>query len=44
VEPTRTKEKRKAKEEMAENIMRGSIGSWEDMGEMKQLSKNRVRC
>jgi hypothetical protein len=26
------KETRKAKEEMAENITRGSLGCWEDMG------------
>jgi hypothetical protein len=32
VEPSRTNEKRKAKEELAENNMRGSLGYWEDMG------------
>jgi hypothetical protein len=32
VKPTRTKEKRKAKEELAENYMRGSLGCWEGMG------------
>jgi hypothetical protein len=32
VEPTRTKEKRKADEELAENNTRGSPGCWEDMG------------
>jgi hypothetical protein len=32
VEPTRTKEKRKAKEELTENNARGSLGCWEDMG------------
>jgi hypothetical protein len=31
VEATRTKEKRKAKEELAENNMRRSLGCWEDM-------------
>jgi hypothetical protein len=32
VESTRIKEKRKPKEELAENNMRGSLGCWEDMG------------
>jgi hypothetical protein len=32
LEPTRTNEKRKAKEELAENSTRGSLGCWEDMG------------
>jgi hypothetical protein len=31
VEPTRIKEKRKAKEELAENNTRGSFGCWEDV-------------
>jgi hypothetical protein len=31
VEPIRTKEKRKAKEELAENNMRGRLGFWKDM-------------
>jgi hypothetical protein len=30
--PTRIKEKRKAKEELAENNTRGNFGCWEDMG------------
>jgi hypothetical protein len=30
--PTRTKEKRKAKEELSENNTRGSLGCWEEMG------------
>jgi hypothetical protein len=32
VEHTRTKEKRKAKEELAENNKKGSLGCWEDTG------------
>jgi hypothetical protein len=32
VEPARTKEKRKAKEELAENNTTGSLRCWEDMG------------
>jgi hypothetical protein len=32
MEPTRSKEKRKAKEELAENNMKEVIGCWEDMG------------
>jgi hypothetical protein len=43
VELTRTEEMRKAKAELAENNGRGSPGSWDDVGEIKQLSKNRVR-
>jgi hypothetical protein len=32
VEPTRAKENRKAKEDLAENNIRGSLGCWEYMG------------
>jgi hypothetical protein len=42
-ELTRTKEKRRAKEGLAENNTRGSPDSWDDMREIKQLSKSRVR-
>jgi hypothetical protein len=34
VKLTRTKEKTKAKEELAENNMRGSLGYCEDMGKI----------
>jgi hypothetical protein len=42
MEPTRTMEKRKAKEVLAENSTRGSLGCWEDMGR-NEFSTNRVR-
>jgi hypothetical protein len=32
MERTRTEEKRKTKEELAENSTRGSLGYWEDVG------------
>jgi hypothetical protein len=41
VEPTRTKEKGKAKEELAENNTRGSLDYWEDIGRNETTQQER---